>query len=203
MTIHHSNTSRTHFITALVFFVILLSTRTPATTLAQTRAQTRARRSKPARTSSPQLQQTKTAPEDPAEAESSGLKTYALRLRPGQDLRVELEKFTKRRGIHAGLILTAVGSLQRASLRLANQSNVTSFEDKFEIVSLVGTLSPEGVHLHLSLSDDTGKTIGGHLVEGCKIYTTAEIVIGELKGLRFTREQDAETGYKELRIRRQ
>lgn len=194
MTIHHSTLSRTRFIATLVCFQLLLST-------VPTFAQTRAGRRRHTRTASTPGQQTKST-EETAEAESSGLKTYALRLRPGQDLRVELEKFTKRRGLRAGLILTAVGSLQRASLRLANQSNATSYDDKFEIVSLVGTLSPEGMHLHLSLSDGTGKTIGGHLVEGCLIYTTAEIVIGELKGLRFTREQDAETGYKELRIRR-
>jgi predicted DNA-binding protein with PD1-like motif len=42
----------------------------------------------------------------------------------------------------------------------------------------------------------------GHLVEGCLIYTTAEIVIGEARGLMFSREQAAETGYQELRIRK-
>lgn len=58
------------------------------------------------------------------------------------------------------------------------------------------------MHLHISISDSTGKTIGGHLVEGCQIYTTAEIVIGEARGLIFSREKDAETGYQELRIRK-
>jgi predicted DNA-binding protein with PD1-like motif len=194
MTTHHSTLARPRFIAALALYAILLSTPTTFATLAHDGPQRR----KPARPSSSKLRQTKGA----VEAEATGLKTYALRLRPGQDLRVELERFAKEKGLRAGLILTAVGSLQKASLRLANQSNPTSYEDKFEIVSLVGTLSPDGVHLHLSLSDGTGKTIGGHLVEGCTIYTTAEIVIGELKGLRFTREQDAQTGYKELRIRR-
>jgi predicted DNA-binding protein with PD1-like motif len=87
-------------------------------------------------------------------------------------------------------------------LRLADQKDPTAFEGKYEIVSLVGTLSPDGVHLHISLSDSTGRTIGGHPVEGCEIYTTAEIVIGEAVGLKFTREQDAQTGYKELKIRK-
>lgn len=133
--------------------------------------------------------------------ESEGMRVYALRLRPGQDLRQELEKFTKERGIKAGFVITAVGSLQKASLRLADKSDATGFEGKFEIVSLVGTLTQDGVHLHASISDGTGRTVGGHLVEGCLVYTTAEIVIGEATGIEFRRETDTSTGYKELTIR--
>lgn len=133
--------------------------------------------------------------------ESEGMRVYALRLRPGQDLRQELERFTKERGIKAGFVITTVGSLRKASLRLADRSEPTGFEGKFEIVSLVGTLTQDGVHLHASISDGEGRTVGGHLVEGCLVYTTAEIVIGEAKGMEFRRETDAATGYKELTIR--
>lgn len=135
------------------------------------------------------------------QGESEGMRVYALRLRPGQDLRRELEKFTKERGIKAGFVVTAVGSLQKASLRLADRSDATGFEGKFEIVSLVGTLTQDGVHLHASISDGAGRTVGGHLVEGCLVYTTAEIVIGEASGMEFRRETDKSTGYKELTIR--
>ncbi len=107
----------------------------------------------------------------------------------------------KEKHLRAGFIITTVGSLRQAAIRLADQSSATQFDGKFEIVSLVGTLGQDGVHLHISISDNTGKTIGGHLVEGCVIYTTAEIVIGETRGLVFSREKDAETGYQELRIR--
>jgi predicted DNA-binding protein with PD1-like motif len=130
------------------------------------------------------------------------IKIYALRLKPNQDLRAELERFTKENKISAGFIITAVGSLKETKLRLADQSEENAFEGKFEIVSLVGTLAQDGVHLHISLSDKTGKTIGGHLALGCKIYTTAEIVIGASDELIFTRETDAETTYKELKIRK-
>ena len=135
-------------------------------------------------------------------AASGRMRTYALRLKPGQDLRRELEGFAKAEKLQAGLVLTAVGSLTKAALRLADQTETTAFEGKFEIVSLVGTLSPDGVHLHVSLSDKTGRTVGGHLVEGCTVYTTVELVVGEVEGVRFTREQDPQTGYKELRVQR-
>ncbi len=134
-------------------------------------------------------------------AAAKKMKIYAIRLKPNQDLRLELEKFVKENKISAGFIITAVGSLKETKIRLADQSDSTAFEGKYEIVSLVGTLAADGVHLHVSLSDKTGKTIGGHLTEGCKIYTTAEIVIGAIDEIVFTRETDAETTYKELKIR--
>ena len=130
------------------------------------------------------------------------LRILTLRLKPGQDLREQLESFVKEQRIKAGFLITTVGSLRQASIRLADQPAATDFAGKFEIVSLVGTLGQDGVHLHISISDSTGKTIGGHLVAGCLIYTTAEIVIGDAQGLSFSRELDAETGYQELRIRK-
>ncbi len=124
----------------------------------------------------------------------------AFRLKPGQDLKREIDAFAREHNIQAGYILTCVGSLRKATLRLANQPGPTVRTDKFEIVSLVGTLSPEGSHLHIALSDSTGHTFGGHLMEGCEVYTTAEIVIGDAAHLRFRRLPDPETTYKELFI---
>jgi hypothetical protein len=72
-----------------------------------------------------------------AQGESQGMKVFALRLRPGQDLRKEIENFTREKGIKAGFIITTVGSLEKVTLRLADQKNPSSFEGKFEIVSLV------------------------------------------------------------------
>lgn len=130
------------------------------------------------------------------------MKVFALRLKPGQDLRQEIAAFVKAKQIRAGFIITTVGSLRHAAIRLADQSSAAQFDGKFEIVSLVGTLGQDGLHLHIAISDSTGKTIGGHLVEGCVIYTTVEIVIGEARGLVFSREKDSETGYQELKIRK-
>lgn len=130
------------------------------------------------------------------------MQLFALRLRPGQDLGFELSRFVGENGLRAAFILTCVGSLRQAALRLANRPETMLYEDKFEIVSLVGTLDAEDYHLHLSLSDGQGRTIGGHLMEGCLIYTTAEIVIGEAEHLLFSRPFDPETGYPELEVTR-
>ena len=128
------------------------------------------------------------------------ISTYAFRLLPGQDLRKEIEEAVHRRGIRAGWIVTAVGSLVEYNLRFANQSHGAQASGHFEIVSLVGTLSVHGCHLHISLSNEQGQAIGGHLLDGCKVYTTAEIVIAGTDKYVFTRENDGSTPWKELQI---
>jgi uncharacterized protein len=129
------------------------------------------------------------------------IKTYAIRLKPNQDLKQELSNFIKANKLEAAYIITCVGSLRKANLRLANQKEGKEWQEKFEIVSLVGTMSAShGMHLHASISDSTGKTIGGHLMDGNLIYTTAEIVIGEMTNVVFSRQLDSITTYKELFI---
>ena len=133
---------------------------------------------------------------------SSRLETYSFRLRPGQDLKQEIDHIVKEKRIEAGTMLTCVGSLTDVTLRLANQDNASVWHGHFEIVSLVGTISTNGNHLHLSVSDSTGHTLGGHLLEGCRIYTTAEVVIGILSDIVYTREPDPAFGYRELVVRK-
>lgn len=128
------------------------------------------------------------------------MKILPLRLKPSQDLRQSLKDFVQTQNIEAGFILTAIGSLKQAAIRFADCQEITILHDKFEILSLNGTLANTGVHLHIAISDRNGKTIGGHLVDGCIIYTTAEIVIGVSEEFRFLRTTDLETGYLELEI---
>ena len=103
--------------------------------------------------------------------------------------------------LRAGALFTCVGSLTVATVRLANQEGPTEYRGHFEIVSLVGTLFTIGSHLHLAVADSTGRTLGGHLLDGCRVYTTAEIVLAELSGLDFRRETDPTFGYQELTVR--
>lgn len=123
-----------------------------------------------------------------------------MRLKPGQDLKEELLQCVRDHHLQAAWVSTCVGSLRNLRLRLANRSETSEFEGFQEIVSLTGTLSPDGVHLHLSAADENGMTRGGHLVEGNLIYTTAEIVILEAPELRFQRLPDAQTGSTELQV---
>jgi predicted DNA-binding protein with PD1-like motif len=128
------------------------------------------------------------------------MKTFAIRLRPGQDLKAELVRFSQSQQLQAGIVLTCVGSLTQTALRMAGQDRIQTWSEKMEILSLVGTLSVDGVHLHLAVADGEGRAFGGHLVDGCTVYTTVEIALGDLDHLKFIRAVDPATGYKELEI---
>lgn len=131
----------------------------------------------------------------------SAVKIYAVRLKPGQDLKKEIQRLVMDKNIKAGWINTCVGSLKNYNIRFANQPATNAGSGHFEIVSLTGTVSINGSHLHLSISDSTGKTIGGHLADGNIIYTTAEIVLSASDDLEFTREKDGTTEWEELQIK--
>ena len=130
------------------------------------------------------------------------MKTYAFRLRPGQDLKLEIERYAKANNIQAGFIVTCVAGLEQATLRMAgampDKQDIRTFEGALEVTSLVGTVSVNGCHLHLSVSDKEGKAFGGHLKEGTLVHPTAEVVIGEAENLVFAREPDEDTGFDEL-----
>ena len=128
------------------------------------------------------------------------LKVYALRIHPGEDLKLSILDFTRKENIEAGILLSCVGSLSSAKLRMADANIVKEFNNKFEIVVLTGTLCMEGLHLHIALSDENGNMIGGHLLDGCVVYTTAEIVIGSIENTVFRRKYDGSTGFAELEI---
>jgi uncharacterized protein len=129
------------------------------------------------------------------------MRTIALRLRPGADLKGELLALAAREGVRAGWVLTCVGSLSRARLRLAGGAEHVTWQGAFEIVALTGTLSQDGAHLHLAVADQQGRTVGGHLAEGCTVRTTAEVVLAADDRLVFAREHDPATGYDELVVR--
>jgi predicted DNA-binding protein with PD1-like motif len=127
-------------------------------------------------------------------------RVHAFRLKPGQDLKIAIQEFVNDHNIRAGWVLTCVGSLTEYKLRFANQTNAQTKKGFFEIITLSGTLSINGCHLHISVSDDYGVLTGGHLLDGCTIYTTAEIIIGESLDFIFNRENDGTTDWKELQI---
>ncbi|XP_060082450.1 bifunctional protein GlmU-like [Ylistrum balloti] len=136
--------------------------------------------------------------------EARGVSTYALtcypvRLRPGEEIKHELLNVVQTLGLRGAFVLTCVGSVTKATLRMSDSTTVKTFEGHFEIVSLVGTLSGGG-HLHISLSDVDGHVIGGHVIGDLVVFTTAEVVIGNTGGVVFTRELDTQTGYNELII---
>jgi predicted DNA-binding protein with PD1-like motif len=128
------------------------------------------------------------------------MQNYTFRLPSGQDLFDSIQAFVQEKRIQAGCVLSGVGSLTHATIRLANREFTSEYDGHFEIVSITGTVSIHGSHLHLSISDGDGKTIGGHFESGCKIYTTAEIVLAVFEDVIYKREFAEDSGYEELKV---
>ena len=101
----------------------------------------------------------------------------------------------------AGCLISGIGSLSVAQLRLAGRRECTILRGELEILSLAGTLSADGAHLHIAIADSSGSVIGGHLCTGSLVRTTAELMVGLLPEWQFRRELDPATGYVELQIR--
>jgi predicted DNA-binding protein with PD1-like motif len=128
------------------------------------------------------------------------MKVVPLRLKPGDDLRRVLEAWMGQQQEQAGCVISAVGSLSLAQLRFAGAAEATTISGDLEILSLAGTLSADGAHLHITIADSTGSVIGGHLCHGSLVRTTAELVLGLLPQWRFRRVLDPATGCAELQI---
>ena len=132
------------------------------------------------------------------------MKAITFRLKPGQLLKEEIERRAVEMDIEAGVLLSIVGALRQATLRMAGakpgNEMIRLFPGPLEIVSGTGTISREGCHLHISVSDANGAVFGGHLKGGCIVDVTAEIVIAVFDGIPYKRVMDHETGYKELML---
>lgn len=120
-----------------------------------------------------------------------------LRLHPGDDLRPTLEALA----VHedsSWFLVSGIGSLTTASIRFAGAANPKEIEGPLEIVSLSGSVGPDGAHLHALVADAAGAVIGGHICAGCLIATTAELALVEVRENQLRREFDERTGYPEL-----
>lgn len=131
---------------------------------------------------------------------SSEARFYALRLLPGQEVFTQLHAFINQYQLQAAWIAGCTGSLTHVALRYAGQEDTTLLRGTYEVISLSGTLELAGEHLHLCVSDSKGAMLGGHMMPGCTVRTTLELVIGELTALAFSRQPCAVSHYDELVI---
>ena len=131
----------------------------------------------------------------------SNIIAHVFRLKPGDDLLNSIKEYVNEKKIKAGFIMSCVGSLQEINIRLANADKFLVKKEHFEIVSLVGCVSCNNrFHLHISISDSEGNTKGGHLKDKNIVYTTAEVVIGELPELSFSEVNNPGEDWPELQI---
>ncbi len=125
-----------------------------------------------------------------------------IRLHPGDDLRRLLVEMVIERDAGPAFVLSGIGSLVDAQLRFADAADASHIDGPLEIISLSGSVTPAGAHLHMAVSDRDGRVMGGHVGFGNTVRTTVEAVLLFLPAWNMTREPDAATGFDELAIRR-
>jgi predicted DNA-binding protein with PD1-like motif len=128
------------------------------------------------------------------------LRTLPLRLPPGCDLRREIERTVRDLPEQAGFVLCGIGSLTEARLRFADVPDASDIVEPLEVLSLSGSVTPEGAHLHASVATRSGQVLGGHVAYGCIVRTTAEVLVALLPDWNLWRAPDAATGYMELNV---
>lgn len=102
-----------------------------------------------------------------------------LHLGPGSDLRASLERLGHEVG-RPGFVLGVVGDLSQAAFQCPGRPEPTVLEGHLEIITLQGTVAPQGVHLHLSFSDADCQVWGGHLEHGSRVLRGADLLVGFL-----------------------
>lgn len=122
-----------------------------------------------------------------------------LRLHPGDDLRQCIEARCRVESA-SWIVVSGIGSLDLAMLRYAGSEAPARLLGPWELISLAGTVSADGAHLHALVSDSEGRVLGGHVCAGCIVATTAELALLPLNSQRLGRAVDPATGYSELLI---
>ena len=143
-------------------------------------------------------------------AEGTIKRTIAVRLTPGEDLFTGIEKACEEYGVRSGTILGGIGSFTQAricDISPLPESKVgygysTPLEENepIELFAISGSICRDendkvSVHAHCAFSREDGSTVGGHLVEGCKVFITSEIYIAEFEGFSIERRLDKELGF--------
>ena len=123
-----------------------------------------------------------------------------VRLAYGDLLLESIQEICRQRRIRDGVILTGFGSL--TDIAVSGAVGASFPPRKFyqrtrprgvEILAMSGVIANYHVHCHLVLSD-RNQAFGGHLEQGCRILSLAEIVLMRVTGIKLARLVDSTTG---------
>ncbi|MHA1638033.1 MAG: PPC domain-containing DNA-binding protein [Candidatus Thorarchaeota archaeon] len=135
-------------------------------------------------------------------------RTFVTRMMPGEDILKTIELLVSKENISAGQ-LSLIGAVGKATLgyfdRVSKQYKSFTINEDLEVVSCMGNISKtkDGspvVHAHMIVADEKGKCYGGHLMPGCEVSVTIEMVINVFDG-EMIRAKDPETGLNLLDIK--
>lgn len=128
--------------------------------------------------------------------ESKVEKAVFARFFEGEDLLETIASVAKQYGVRSGFFFL-IGTLKRAVLGYYEKGQYKSIEKAgpLEVASCMGNISVKEsgdlvVHGHVVVSDREGVALGGHVLPGCLVDATAELVLVEVEGDVLRREFD-------------
>jgi predicted DNA-binding protein with PD1-like motif len=125
-------------------------------------------------------------------------KSAFARLSENEDLLDTVTQVAMKTRIHAGFFIL-IGTLKSAKLGFFREGNyeIVEMKQPLEIISCLGNMSTkEGkvfAHAHVAVSDEKGRAFGGHVMPGCIIGVTGELVLIETSGIQLSRKLDRRT----------
>lgn len=118
-----------------------------------------------------------------------------VRLDPGENVVASLETLQELEDITSGFLrgIGAVDTVVLGHYDVEEQTyNEETFTGQYEVTSFLGNISPDKVHTHIQLGDETFESIGGHCAEATVSGTfEIEILLGETE---LTHVHDPKTG---------
>lgn len=136
-------------------------------------------------------------------------KVIALRLLPGMDVMASITEACEQANIKNGAIKSMIGSLRNAQFYNPEPNEKARMGYAYgapiiltgaiELVCGAGMISHGDngevlLHVHVCLSDVTGKAYGGHLIPGNEVLMTVDMLIEEIIGINMIRRFDEQTG---------
>jgi len=125
-------------------------------------------------------------------------RVFFVRLLEGEDLLDAVNLVAKNSRVKAGFFFL-IGTLKKTNVGFYREGKYETIRVKgpLEIVSCVGNVSLKDnkpfAHAHVAVSNEKGEVLGGHVMPGCIIAASGELVMVEATDVRLVRKMDDKT----------
>jgi hypothetical protein len=130
--------------------------------------------------------------------ESKSKRVIFARFFEDEDLLETIASTAEQKNVNSGFFFL-IGTLKKAVLGFYKEGKYVPIEKRgpLEIVSCTGNISVKKkadvvVHGHIVVSNSKGNAFGGHLLPGCLVDATVELVVVEVENRTLRREFDVQ-----------
>ena len=132
-----------------------------------------------------------------------------VRFDPGELLLEGIRELLKAEGIQAGVVVSGIGTLSDCRIHQSvagyppnlatRHQHYLELKGSYEIAAIQGIIADGEPHLHVTLCEEE-KTISGHLEDGCRVLTLAELAILRIEPMRVRRVMRGPENIRQLTV---